>query len=129
VESNCEFLTCVRHANQRSEAAKNSLRTLEEYWGERGNSKLNTEAMLQLIVEIVYFHYSCKISKAIPVITSNNVRIEEITLRNSERRFSLVVWYELQEGEPEEGYISNNLISIFSFLQETLGEYLQQRKE
>jgi hypothetical protein len=41
LESHCEFLTYVRHASPRTEAARNSLKTLDEYWSERSNSKLN----------------------------------------------------------------------------------------
>jgi hypothetical protein len=129
VENNCEFLTCVRYANARSEVGRSSLRTLEEFWSERGNSKLNNEGMLQLIVELVYFHYACRNFQAAPVIAPSNVRVEETVLRNSERRFSVVVWYELQEGELQDGYVSNSLVSLLNYLQEMLGEYLLGRKE
>jgi hypothetical protein len=121
LESNCEFLTYVRHASPRTEAIRNSLKTLEEYWGERSNSKLNAEAMLQLFIELAYFHYACRTVQVVPTITPSNLRVEEITLRNSEKRFIVTVWYELQEGELENGYVSNSLISLLSYLQDVLG--------
>ncbi len=52
--------------------------------------------MLQLLVELAYFHYACRTVQVVPTITPNNLRVEEITLRNSEKRFSVIVWYELQ---------------------------------
>lgn len=57
----------------------------------------------------------------VPTITPSNLRVEEITLRNSEKRFSVTVWYELQEGEMEKGYVSNSFVSLLSYLQEMLG--------
>jgi hypothetical protein len=39
--------------------------------------------MLQLFVELAYFHYACKTAQVVPTIASTNLRVEEITLRNS----------------------------------------------
>jgi hypothetical protein len=66
VESHCEFLTFIRHnVSQRTQVARGSFKTLEEYLKDR-RCNLNTEGLLQLIVELAYFLYACKIYQAIP---------------------------------------------------------------
>lgn len=83
VESNCEFLTLVRHnANSRTDLALNSCRDLEEYMEDR-KCKLNNESFIQLLVELTYFYYACKSFKVMPAVTPKDVRIEESNLRNS----------------------------------------------
>jgi hypothetical protein len=76
VERNCEFLTCIRHnSNSRTELARSSLKSLDEYMADR-KCKLNNETFLQLLVELAYFYYSCKNFKAMPGITPKDIRVE-----------------------------------------------------
>jgi hypothetical protein len=77
VESNCEFLTCIRHnVSQRTEVARASFKTLEECikdW----RSRLSIEALLQLIVELAYFLYACKTYQVTPLIDcTSDLRVE-----------------------------------------------------
>lgn len=100
VESNCEFLTNIRHnVSQRTEIARKSFKTLEEYMKDR-RCRLNTEALLQLFIELAYFLYACKtyhVTPLIDLIDFKDFRVEETSLRNSEKRFSVVIWYKVEE--------------------------------
>lgn len=84
VESHCEFLTCLKHnVSQRTEIARGSFKTLEEYMGDR-RCKINNEALSQLVIELAYFFYACKNYQITPIIdTVEDVRVEECNIRNS----------------------------------------------
>lgn len=91
--------------------------------------KLNTEALIQLIIELAYFFYACKNFQVTPVIEVKDIRVEESSLRNSEKRFSLVVWYKAQEGVMQEGSAMQTFISLFQYIEAQLGEYLAMRRD
>lgn len=87
-------------------------------------SRLNSEALLQLFVELTYFHYASRVFKACPVVAEEDIRVEECALRNAEKRFSLVVWYRMQEGELEEGEAVGKLLALLEYIRNTLAPHL-----
>jgi hypothetical protein len=52
---------------------------------------------------MAYFFYSCKNFQVTPVIEFSDIRVEESSLRNSEKRFSLIVWYKVHEAGMQDG--------------------------
>ena len=77
VESHCEYLTFIRHnISQRTQVSRSSLKALETYLKDR-RCKLNTQGLLQLIVELAYFLYACKTYQVAPAIVINSdVRVQ-----------------------------------------------------
>lgn len=129
VSGNCEFLTLVRHNfSQRTDQARESFKKLSEYMQDR-KCKLNAEAFLQLIIELAYFYYACKNFQIAPVIGTEDVRVEESSMRSSEKRFSIVVWFKMQETPMDEGAARDAFTSLLEYVREQLAEYLQSRRE
>ena len=54
------------------------------------------------MVELGYFLFSCKNFAVKPLIEVSEIRVEEGMVRGSERRFGVVVFYKLEEGEMED---------------------------
>ena len=65
-------------------------------------AKLNYELLNQLIIELGYFFFTCKNFSIKPLIDVSEIRVEEGLVRGLEKRFSIVVFYKLEEGCMEE---------------------------
>lgn len=91
--------------------------------------KLNNEALMQLFIELAYFFYACKNYEATPIIDLRDIRVEESSLRISEKRFSLTVWYKIQKASMQEGEAMGNLILLYEHIFKQLEDYLRLRRE
>ncbi len=97
---------------------------------QRQKCKLNVEAFLQLIVELSYFMYSCKNNQATPYIDfTRDIRVEEMSLRNMEKRFSVVVWYKVSESGLQEGEAMTNLMALIEYIFKEVNEHLGNLKD
>lgn len=134
VEGNCEFLTTIRQGfTQRSDLQRRSLRTLEDYLGQprdrERKSKLNIDGLLQLLIELAYFLYSCRNFAVTPNIASDDLRVEETFSRSNDRRFSIVLYYRLTEQRMQDSEAALLFNTFFEDILRSLEEYLRAREE
>jgi hypothetical protein len=134
VEGNCEFLTTIRQGlTQRNDLQRKSLRTLEDYLGQprdrERKSKLNIDGLLQLLIELAYFLYSCRNFAVTPNIASDDLRVEETFSRSNDRRFSIVLYYRLTEQRMQDSEAALLFNTFFEDILRSLEEYLRAREE
>ena len=75
IESNCEYLTVVKYANNQKLAT--TQKTLDQYFSENPQSRLNYENFIQLFIQSTHLIFTCKYYNIKPEIGKNDVRVQE----------------------------------------------------
>jgi hypothetical protein len=64
----------------------------------------------------------------VPTIDINSdLRVEETAMRGTEKRFSVFIWYKIEEGKMKEGMGMRLFVGIVREIQKRLEDYLARR--
>jgi len=65
---------------------------------------LHFEGLVQLIIEVAYFLYSCRTLGKRPEIELDDIRVEEINVRPEEKKFVVAVFYRISDEAIEDRF-------------------------
>lgn len=59
---------------------------------------------------------------------NSDLRVEETAMRGTEKRFSVVIWYKIEEGKMKEGMGMKLFVEIVREIKKRLEDYLSRRR-